>query len=85
MSRICEITGKGPIVGNRVSHANNKTKRWFFPNLKKQCLYIPEKDIWVPFKVCTAIIRTINKNGIDAVLKAAKQKGTLAKKHHWLI
>lgn len=85
MARVCDITGKRPIVGNNVSHANNKTKRWFYPNLQKKRFYIPEGAVWVPFKVCTSIIRTINKKGISAVLKEAKQKGTLLKKHHWLI
>ncbi|TDG95490.1 50S ribosomal protein L28 [Cardinium endosymbiont of Culicoides punctatus] len=85
MARICDITGKRPIVGNNVSHANNKTKRWFYPNLQKKNFYIPEEDIWVPFKVCTSVIRTINKKGISAVLKEAKQQGTLSKKYHWLV
>lgn len=85
MARVCDITGKKPIVGNNVSHANNKTKRWFYPNLQKKNFYIPEEDIWVPLKVCTSVIRTINKKGIGAVLKEAKQKGTLSKKYHWLV
>lgn len=85
MARICDITGKKPIIGNNVSHANNKTKRWFYPNLQKKRFYIPEENIWIPLKVCTSVIRTINKKGIHAVLKEAKQKGTLAKQYHWLV
>jgi len=85
MARICDITGKKPIVGNSVSHANNKTKRWFYPNLQKKYFYISEKDIWVPFKVCTSILRTINKKGIHSVLREAKKQGTLSNKHHWLV
>ena len=85
MARICDITGKKSIVGNNVSHANNKTKRWFYPNLQKKRFYIPEEDIWIPLKVSTSIIRTINKKGIHSVLKEAKKKGTLSKKYHWLV
>ena len=85
MSRICDITGKKPVVGNNVSHANNKTKRWFYPNLQKKRFYIPEKEIWVPLKVCTSVVRTINKKGITLVLKEAKKRGTLAKKYNGLV
>ncbi|MEL6539692.1 MAG: 50S ribosomal protein L28, partial [Bacteroidota bacterium] len=67
MARICEITGKRPIVGNNVSHANNKTKRRFYPNLQVKKFYIPERDAWVILKVSTAAIRTINKKGISAI------------------
>lgn len=77
MARVCQITGKRPRVGNNVSHANNKTKRKFYPNLQKKKFYIPEEDRWVTLKVSTTAIRTINKNGISSVLKKAKQKGIL--------
>ncbi|AWN81798.1 50S ribosomal protein L28 [Candidatus Cardinium hertigii] len=80
MARICDITGKRAIIGNNVSHANNKTKRWFYPNLQKKNFYLPEEKVWIPMKVCTSVLRTINKKGICAVLKEAKQKGTLSKK-----
>lgn len=78
MARVCQITGKRPRVGNSVSHANNKTKRKFYPNLQKKKFYLPEEDRWVTLKVSTSAIRTINKNGITAVLKKAKEKGILA-------
>ena len=75
MSRVCQITGKRPRVGNNVSHANNKTKRRFLPNLHKKRFYIPEEDKWITIKVSTTALRTINKNGISAVLKKAKANG----------
>ena len=73
MSRVCEITGKKPQVGNNVSHAKNKTKRKFYPNLQKKRFYIPEEDKWVTLKVSTSALRTINKKGIAAVLKEARK------------
>lgn len=75
MARVCQITGKKPMVGNNVSHANNKTKRKFYPNLQKKRFYIPEEDKWITLKVSTSAIRTINKNGITAVLKKARKQG----------
>jgi large subunit ribosomal protein L28 len=77
MSRVCQITGKRPQVGNNVSHANNKTKRKFYPNLQKKRFYIAEEDRWVTLKVSTSAIRTINKNGITAVLKKARANGNV--------
>ncbi|RIJ37453.1 50S ribosomal protein L28 [Pontibacter oryzae] len=75
MARVCDLTGKRPQVGNNVSHANNKTKRKFYPNLQKKRFYIPEEDAWVTLKVSTSALRTINKNGITAVLKKAVEQG----------
>jgi large subunit ribosomal protein L28 len=75
MARVCDITGKRPQVGNNVSHANNKTKRKFYPNLQKKRFFIPEEDAWITLKVSTSAIRTINKNGISAVLKKAVADG----------
>ena len=77
MARVCQITGKKPQVGNNVSHANNKTKRRFLPNLQKKRFFIPEEDRWITLKLSTKAIKTINKNGITAVLKEAKAKGYL--------
>jgi large subunit ribosomal protein L28 len=77
MARVCEITGKRPRVGNSVSHANNKTKRRFYPNLQKKRFYIPEEDKWITLKVSTKALKSINSKGISAVLKEARQKGTL--------
>ncbi|MBC6399972.1 MAG: 50S ribosomal protein L28 [Ekhidna sp.] len=78
MSKVCDITGKKPQVGNKVSHSNIKTKRRFNPNLQKKRFYIPEEDKWITLKVSTAAIRTINKNGISAVLKKARKNGMIA-------
>jgi large subunit ribosomal protein L28 len=75
MSRVCQITGKKAEVGNNVSHANNRSKRKFYPNLQKKKFYIPEEDKWVTLKVSTSALRTINKKGITAVLKEARKKG----------
>jgi len=77
MSRICQITGKRMMVGNKVSHSNRKTKRRFYPNLQTKKFYIPEEDSWITLKVSTSAIRTIDKNGISACLKEARQKGFL--------
>ena len=79
MARICEITGKRPQVGNKVSHANNKTKRRFYPNLQTKRFFVPEEGKWITLKVSTKAIKTINKNGISAVLKEARQSGLLTK------
>lgn len=74
MARVCVITGKKTISGNNVSHANNRTRRKFFPNLQKKRFYIPEEDRWVSLRLSTAAIRTINKNGISAVLSDLKKE-----------
>ncbi len=75
MSKVCQLTGKRPIVGNNVSHSNMKTKRRFIPNLQKKRFYIPETDQWVTLKVTTKAIRNINKLGIYAYLKKLEVKG----------
>jgi large subunit ribosomal protein L28 len=77
MARVCQITGTRPQVGNNVSHANNKTKRRFYPNLQKKRFYIPEEDAWITLKLTTKAIKTITKNGITAVLKEARANGNL--------
>lgn len=77
MSRVCQITGKKVATGNNVSHANNKTKRKFYPNLQKKRFYLPDEDRWVVLKVSTSALRTINKNGITAVLKKAAENGNV--------
>ncbi|MBX7125182.1 MAG: 50S ribosomal protein L28 [Cyclobacteriaceae bacterium] len=78
MARVCQITGKRPHVGNNVSHANNKTKRRFYPNLQTKRFWIPEEGKWITLKVSTKAIKTINVKGITAVLKQAREKGTLS-------
>lgn len=77
MAQRCDVCGKGPQFGNNVSHANNKTKRRFYPNLQKKRFYLPEEDKWITLKVSTKAIKTINKHGITAVLKEAKANGNL--------
>mgnify|MGYP003132372183 CR=1 FL=1 len=79
MARKDDITGKGALNGYRSSKANNKTKHKFQLNLQKRRFYLPEEDRWVTLKVSVKTIRTINKNGLAAVLKDARKKGTLLK------
>lgn len=77
MSRVCELTGKKAMVGNNVSHAMNKTKRKFNVNLVKKRFYIPEEDKWITLRVSTSALKNINKRGISAVIKEAREKGFL--------
>ena len=78
-SRICELTGKKAMVGNNVSHAMNKTKRKFNVNLMTKRFYIPEEDKWITLKVSASALKNINKKGISAVIKEAREKGFLTK------
>jgi len=75
MARICQITGKKVMSGNNVSHSHAKTRRKFYPNLQVKKFFIPEENKWVTLKVSASALRTINKNGISAVLKEATAKG----------
>ncbi|SAI72374.1 50S ribosomal protein L28 [Bordetella ansorpii] len=75
MARVCQVTGKGPMVGNNVSHANNKTKRRFLPNLQSRRFWVESENRWVRLRVTAAAIRTIDKNGIDAVLADMRARG----------
>ena len=75
MSKVCQITGKKVMVGNNVSHANNKNKRKFYPNLQTKKFYVPETGETVILKVSANAIRTIDKKGIAAVLSEAKANG----------
>ena len=75
MARVCQVTGKKPMLGNNVSHANNKTKRKFYPNLQKKKFFVPEEGKWITLKLSTTAIKTINKKGISAVLKEARANG----------
>jgi large subunit ribosomal protein L28 len=77
MSKVCDLTGKKAMKGNRVSHSNRKTKRRFYPNLFTKRFYIPEEDRWVTLKVSTSALKTINKKGISAVLKEYDQAGRI--------
>ena len=75
MSRVCQITGKGPIVGNHVSHANNKTKRRYLPNLQYRKLWVESENRYVKLRLSNAGLRTINKKGIDVVLAELRERG----------
>ncbi|MCS6807396.1 MAG: 50S ribosomal protein L28 [Bacteroidota bacterium] len=78
MSKVCQITGKTVQYGNHVSHANNKTRRRFLPNLQKKRIWIPEEGRFVRLKLSTRAIRTLDKKGYIAVMKEAKAKGLLS-------
>jgi large subunit ribosomal protein L28 len=75
MSRKDDLTGRGPVAGNHVSHSNNKAKRRFNLNLHKKRFYVPEQDRWVTLRVSAKTLKTINKNGIQAVLDEARRQG----------
>ncbi|HET9430609.1 MAG TPA: 50S ribosomal protein L28 [Chitinophagaceae bacterium] len=75
MARVCQVTGKMPIGGNKVSHSNIKTKRRFLPNLQKKRFYLAEEDKWISLKLSTEAIRTINKNGLYSVVKQLRARG----------
>jgi large subunit ribosomal protein L28 len=75
MARVCEVTGKKPMVGNNVSHANNKTKRRFLPNLQYRRFWVESENRWVRLRVSSAALRLIDKNGIDAVLADLRARG----------
>lgn len=75
MSKRCQITGKGPLTGNRVSHSNVKTKRRQLPNLKTRRFWSEEQQRFVTMKVSARALRTIDRKGIDAVLRELHAKG----------
>ena len=75
MSRVCQVTGKRPIVGNNVSHANNKTKRRFLPNLQTHRFWVENEKRWVSLRVSTQGMRIIDKQGIDSVLADIRGRG----------
>src|SRR4051812_29469640 len=77
MSRVCQVTGKGPMVGNRVSHANNKTKRRFLPNLRYRRFWLETENRWVRLRVTNAALRLIDKLGIEQVVADLRAKGEL--------
>lgn len=77
MAKVCQVTGKGPMVGHHVSHANNKTKRLFMPNLQRRRFWVEGENRWVSLRLTNAGLRLIDKNGIETVLadlRAAGQK-----------
>lgn len=75
MTRVCEITGKRPTVGNRVSHANNKKRRRFLPNLHSQRFWVESEKRWVSLRISTKGLRTIEKKGIDTILAELRAQG----------
>jgi large subunit ribosomal protein L28 len=75
MSKVCQLTGKRPIVGNNVSHSNRKTKRRFLPNLQKKRFFIPETGEWVTLKLATSAMRNISKLGIYEYLQRLEKEG----------
>ncbi|HKB59625.1 MAG TPA: 50S ribosomal protein L28 [Gallionellaceae bacterium] len=75
MARVCQVTGKRPMVGNNVSHANNKTKRRFLPNLQRRRFWVESEGRWVSLRLSNAALRTVDKNGIDAVLADMRARG----------
>ncbi len=79
MSRVCQITGKKAMVGNNVSHSKRRVKRTFDVNLFKKKFYLPDEDRWINLTVSAAGIRTINKKGVKAALKEAREKGLIEK------
>jgi large subunit ribosomal protein L28 len=77
MARVCQVTGKGPMSGNNVSHANNKTKRRFLPNLQYRRFWVESENRWVRLRISTAALRLIDKVGIDQVLADLRARGEL--------
>jgi len=75
MARVCQITGKAPMVGNNVSHANNKTKRRFLPNLQRRKFWLESENRWIRLRLTNAALRTIDKNGIEVVLADLRASG----------
>jgi large subunit ribosomal protein L28 len=75
MARVCQVTGRKPVVGHKVSFSNKKAKRRFLPNLQTKRFFITEEDRWITLKLTTDAIRTIDKNGLTTVLKELREKG----------
>ena len=75
MARVCQVTGKAPMSGNNISHANNKTKRRFLPNLQRRRFWVETENRWVSLRLTNAALRTIDKNGIDVVLSEMRARG----------
>ncbi len=75
MSRVCQVTGKKPVSGNNVSHANNRTRRRFLPNLHTHKFWVESENRWVKLRLSTKGMRIIDKNGIDAVIADMRKRG----------
>ncbi len=76
MAKVCQVTGKGPMVGHKVSHSNRKTKKRWLPNLQTHRFWVPSEQRWVKLRLSTAGIREIDKRGIEAVLRDLRARGT---------
>jgi large subunit ribosomal protein L28 len=75
MSRVCQVTGKRPVSGNNVSHANNRTRRRFLPNLQSHKFWVESESRWVKLRLSTKGMRIIDKNGIDTVVADMRKRG----------
>ena len=75
MARVCDVTGKKPMTGNNVTHANNKTQRRYLPNLQYRRVGVESDSRWVRLRVSSAALRVIDKNGIDSVLADLRARG----------
>ncbi|MCF6224966.1 MAG: 50S ribosomal protein L28 [Xanthomonadales bacterium] len=75
MARVCQVTGKRPATGNNVSHANNRTRRRFLPNLQSHRFWVESEKRWVKLRITTKGLRIIDKKGIDAVLVDLRSRG----------
>ena len=76
MSRVCQVTGKRPRTGNKVSHSNIKKRRRFLPNLHTQRFWLESESRWVTLKLSTRGLRTIEKRGLETVIKELRATGT---------
>jgi large subunit ribosomal protein L28 len=77
MARVCQITGKRPQKGNHVSHANNKTRRRFFPNLQYRRFWLESEKRWIRLRISQKALRTIDKKGIEVVLAELRARGEI--------
>ena len=75
MARVCPVTGKAPMVGNNVSHANNKTKRRFLPNLQNRRFWLESESRWIRLRLTNAALRLIDKKGLEVVVSEMRARG----------
>ncbi|MBT4206412.1 MAG: 50S ribosomal protein L28 [Proteobacteria bacterium] len=75
MARVCQVTGKRPVAGNNVSHAKNRTRRRFLPNLHFHRFWVESENRWIRLRISAKGLRVIDKNGIDSVLKNLRMRG----------
>ena len=77
MAKVCQVTGKAPMVGNHVSHAMNKTKRRFMPNLQRRKFWVEGENRWVRLRISNAALRLIDKVGIEQVVADLRARGEI--------